>query len=341
MDARERLTVSEAQAPTLLGTMHVHRYEVAAELCSGLRVADVGCGSGYGSAILASACPQVVGIDLDSQTIELARNDFGDIEGLEFRVADAHDFLHDRLPDGFDAVVMLETLEHLEDIDDVLLSLGRQAENGLKLFVSVPNSRVLDERNPFHVTNFGFEQAVGTFAGFEDLRFLYQFIVEGSLIRGDDGDEATLTLADEGEREYANQFIALVNFEDRGSTMLSTAMRLAAEPVHHRYLRGLEQANEELRAANARLAREKLGTADSAAAAIVNRVRTLEGQLADARLELSDARLLEHKGWIDHLHRRIAENEQTIEEMRRTRVWQLGRRYWAVRDRVRSLVRHG
>ena len=334
MDAKERLTVEEARAPTLLGTMHVHRYEVAGGLCGGLRVVDVGCGSGYGSAILASSCREVVGLDLDVPTIEAARRDFADVEGLDFQVADAHDFLRDGIHGRFDAVVMLETLEHLDDIEGMLVSLGRLAERGVKLLVSVPNSRVLDEDNPYHLARFGYDEALEAFMSFGNRRFLYQFIAEGSLIRGDDAGEGKLTLADEGEREYANQFIALINFDDGAGAAVSSSMQLQAEPIHHRYVRGLERANEELRAANARLARTKLGTADSAAAALADRVRALE-------TELGDIRLLEHKQWIDDLHRQIAEREQTIEEMRSTKAWQLGRRYWAVRDRFGRLLGRG
>ncbi len=334
MDAKERLTADEARAPTLIGSMHVHRYEVAAGLCGGLRVADVGCGTGYGSAILARTCREVVGVDMDAATIESARRDFGDVDGLEFEVADARDFLQDGIVGRVDAVVMLETLEHLDDTEGILVSLRRLADEGIKLLVSVPNSRVLEEDNPYHLTSFGFDEVHDAFATFSNRRFLYQFIAEGSLIRGEEADEGELTLADEGEREYANQFIALVNFDDGARAELSSLMQLQAEPVHHRYVRGLEYANEELRLANVRLARKKLGTADSAAAALAGRVRALEA-------ELNDARRLEHKEWIDELHRQIAEREQTIEAMRNTKAWQLGRGYWAVRDWIGRLLGRG
>lgn len=336
MDAQERLTVDEAQAPTLLGAMHVHRYEVAAELCSGLRVADLGCGSGYGGAILARACPEVVGIDLDERTIKLARKEFADVPGLEFQAADADDFLRDRLRDRFDAIVMLETLEHLENVEDVLVSLRRHAEDGVKLIVSVPNSRMLEEENPFHLTAFGYDEATEAFEGFPNTRTLFQFIAEGSLIRGEHaGDNPALTLSDEGEPEYANQFVVLVNFEEEKVAAASALMQLEAEPIHHRYVRALERANDALRAVNARLARQKLGTADSAAASLLARVRALEAEVAEVRMTDQQT----HLDWIEDLHRQITERAQTIEEMESTRVWQLAGRYWSVRDRVRRLLR--
>ena len=343
MDAQERLTLEEAQAPTLLGAMHVHRYEVAVGLCSGLRVVDVGCGSGYGSAILVRSCPEVVGIDLDERTIELARNDFADAQGLEFQVADASDFLRERLRDRFDAIVMLETLEHLENFEDVLASLRRHAEDGVKLIVSVPNSRTLEEGNPFHVTAFGYDEAHKAFEGFSDRHMLFQFIAEGSLIRDEHpGEDPTLKLSDEGEPEYANQFIVLVNFEEADFARASALMRLVAEPMHHRYVRGLEEANEALRRANARLARDKLGTADSAAASLVGRLRTLEDELAEIRrIEAEEVATEEHRQWIDHLHQQIAERDRMIAEIQSRRAWRLLNRYWSVRARfTRAPRRH-
>ena len=337
MDAEERLTLEDARAPTLLGAMHVHRYEVAADLCRGLRVADVGCGSGYGSAILAQACPEVLGVDLDAPTIERARKELGGTDGLEFDVADAREFLRERLRGRFDAIVMLEALEHVQDAEDVLVSLRRQAEDGLKLVVSVPNSSMLDEDNPFHVTDFGYDEARAAFGTFGDVRLLFQFIAEGSLIRGEEAGDGALTLGGEGEPEYANQFIALVNFGEEAGATASAVMRLEAEPISHRYVRGLESAVEELRAVNARLARQKLGMADSAAAALVARLHALEEELAQARITDQQA----HLDWIEQLHRQIEEGRRTIAEMEATRAWQLGRRYWAVRDRFRRLAGRG
>ena len=48
MDVVERLTLEAAQADTMIACEHRQRYEFAAELCGGLRVLDLCCGSGYG-----------------------------------------------------------------------------------------------------------------------------------------------------------------------------------------------------------------------------------------------------------------------------------------------------
>jgi SAM-dependent methyltransferase len=332
MDAQERLTREEALAPTLLGSMHVHRYQLAAELCRGLKVADVGCGSGYGSEILARESPFVVGVDLDDETVRTAQERLGSPGRLEFEVADAADFLRERLRDRFDAIVMLETLEHLDDLDDVLTSLRRQAEDGMRLVVSVPNSRMLEEENPYHTFDFGFDEATEAFADFPETKLVFQFLAEGSVIQPGEAGEPVgrFTLGEPGEREYAQQFIALVNFGDRANEA-SAVMRLQAEPLNQRYLIGLERANEELRRVNARLARSWLGRADSAAATLVARVKRLEQELAEANERLRP----EHERMIQALHEEIAELNRSIAEMQNTRAWRMASRFWAFKRALR------
>jgi SAM-dependent methyltransferase len=336
LDAQERLSLDEARVPTLLGAMHVHRYELAAELCHGLRVVDLGCGSGYGSEILSRESTFVLGVDVDEETIKAAVGQVGRPGRLEFEVADANDFMRERLRDRLDAIVMLETLEHLSDVEEALTSLRRHAEDGVKLVVSVPNSRMLDEDNPFHLTDFGFEEAVSAFAEFPGTRLAYQFLAEGSLLQVDSTEGAghELDLRGQGERDYANHFIALVNFGDCSVAAVSALMRLQAEPLNHRYLQGLERANEALRRANAQLARGLLGRSDTAAATLLARVKRLEEQL-EALGKLED-RGPAHEAWIANLHEQIAERDRTIAEIQSRRGWRLLNRYWAARGRFRS-----
>jgi SAM-dependent methyltransferase len=337
MDAQERLTREEARAPTVLGSTHIHRYELATDLCRGLRVADVGCGSGYGSEILARESPFVLGVDLDEDTIRLAEETLAQPGRLEFEVADARDFLRESLRDRFDAIVMLETLEHLHDREDVLASLHRHAEDGVRLVVSVPNSRMLDEENPYHAFDFGYDEAREAFADFPDTTFVYQFLAEGSVIQPEEENSQTGTfrLGERGEPEYAQQFIALVNFGDQPGTA-SAVMRLEAEPLNQRYVRGLERANAELRRVNARLARSWLGRADSAAATLVARVQRLEQSLAEAEARAAaNARRPEDQEVIENLDREVAELNQTIAAMQGTRAWRLASRFWGVKRRFR------
>jgi SAM-dependent methyltransferase len=351
VEAVERLTLEEAQEPTLLASAHVHRYQLAAELCRGLRVLDLACGSGYGSSILRDSCPEVTGVDRDEATIVEAREKLGRPR-LSFEVADAHEVLRRELRDSFDAIVMLESLEHLEDPEEALGSLRRHAEDGLKLVVSVPNSRTLEEDNPHHVTAFGYDEAKAAFVEFPEVRFLYQFQAEGSLIRGADPSEqdGRLALLDEGEPEYASHFIALVNFGEAADEA-SARMQTAVSPASLRYMRALEQANASLRQVNARLWRGRLGVADSAAASLLGRLKSTEQALAEAQRMIADyerdrdqeMRKARHeqelKAWIDDLHRQIDSLHRQVEQTHATRIWRMASRYWAARDRLRAVMR--
>src|SRR5258708_16667252 len=104
MDVVERLTLEAARADTMLAREHRHRYEFAAQLCAGARVLDLCCGSGYGTEILASTAAEVVGVDNDAATIDLAQATLAP----SFELADALAFLTQDLPARFDVIVCFE-----------------------------------------------------------------------------------------------------------------------------------------------------------------------------------------------------------------------------------------
>ena len=344
MDALERLTLQAVETHSLIAVEHLHRYELAAELCRGLRVADVGCGSGYGSRLLRQTCPAVTGVDIDEQTIEKARTTVGLEADVAFELADANEFLRGNLAQDFDAVVMLEALEHLVDPMAALASLRDHASRGLRIVVSVPNSKWLNEDNPHHKTDFGFEEAVEAFEGFGDCVLLYQFLAEGSLIRRHDASETAgrLVATERGEPEYANHFIACINLSEALEQLPDWArMHLEAAPLHNRYVRNLEDANRELRRTNVRLGQEWLGKADSAAATIVARLE-LENRAVQSQLQREPYQRTEreaHLQRIEELHEQVLGLDRTMQQMRSTRAWRLVRRYWATRDAILRALR--
>jgi SAM-dependent methyltransferase len=269
VDAVERLSLEEAGGPTLLAVTHVHRYELAAELCAGMRVLDLCCGSGYGTRILAGSAAAVTGVDNHEASIERARADL-DGEGVAFERGDADEWLARALADNFDAIVLLEGLEHLADAAAALERLRRHAEAGLTLVVSLPNSRPFGEDNPHHVSEFDAESALAAFERLPNVRLLYQFHAEGSLIRVEAGDEldGRVTLSERADVEHCNHFLAVVNADAALSSLAASArMQLAVAPSFNRYILDLERENKALWRTNERLARDTGGIADSAAAA--------------------------------------------------------------------------
>jgi len=293
MGEQERLSPELVAQPTLLAAEHVHRYRFGAGLCRGARVLDLGCGTGYGSRILRPEATSVTGIDNDAPTIEQARATIGASDDISFETADAVEYLRRDLSGSFDAIVAFEVLEHLRDADVALELLAGHAGAGLKLILSVPNSRAFDEANKFHLTDFGFQEAMAAFDRFEDVTVLYQYIAEGSVIQGDgpDGVEAELVLREHAEPEYANHFIACVNFgSSRSLAEASARLHVAVAANHNRSMLGLAVANEELHRINVRLGRSRLGVADSAAAALMQKVRESDGVAEEVRRALDKPR---------------------------------------------------
>ncbi|HST34295.1 MAG TPA: class I SAM-dependent methyltransferase [Solirubrobacteraceae bacterium] len=132
----------------LLESEHLARYRWAARLAHGRRVLDAGCGTAYGSKLLAEAgALEVVGIDmaadvLDSVRAQMPANvvlEVGDVTSLGY--ADGR----------FDLVVCFEVIEHLEERGRALDEFRRVLSAGGVLVLSSPNRDVYPPGNPHHV----------------------------------------------------------------------------------------------------------------------------------------------------------------------------------------------
>lgn len=138
---------------------HRHRYRFASAVVGGGAVLDVACGVGYGSYMLGRAHPgrTVLGRDRCARTIGFARRSFGR-RNVAFECGDALD-----MPgrDRFDAIVSLETLEHIDDEERFLEVLHRLARRRCTLVISTPNERCypfVPSFNPHHVRHHTPEQ---------------------------------------------------------------------------------------------------------------------------------------------------------------------------------------
>lgn len=142
----ERFVPAEMRGQ-LVEAEHMARYWWASAVCRDRRVLDVGCGVGYGAALLKQAgAAEVVAVDVAEAVIEVARQEVP--EGVLCEVADARS-----LPYGdgsFDLVVCLETIEHVEDPDRVLDELARVVRRDGLLLISSPNRNRYVPGNPHH-----------------------------------------------------------------------------------------------------------------------------------------------------------------------------------------------
>jgi SAM-dependent methyltransferase len=135
---------------------HLAVYRWIAERCRGLRVADLACGEGYGSAVLAESGADVVGVDANPEAFEHARLRYR-APNLRFERALVEEF-----GDGhpFDVVVFLQTIEHVQKPAELLRRFAELLAPGGVAFVTTPNRLTLAppgaERsgNPWHVREY-------------------------------------------------------------------------------------------------------------------------------------------------------------------------------------------
>jgi len=118
---------------------HRARYEFALPLVAGKRVLDVGCGEGYGAALLAERAREVVGVDYSPAAIEHARAAYR-APNLRFERMDAT-ALEPELG-TFDVVTCFEVIEHLADDEALLAGIARVLAPGGSLVLSTPNALV-------------------------------------------------------------------------------------------------------------------------------------------------------------------------------------------------------
>ena len=114
---------------------HFARYLYAIRFAESKRVLDIACGAGYGAAKLAEAAAEVVGMDIDEDRLQIARDRFSGPN-----VSFLSHYLHEPLPEGpFELITCFETLEHVSDPARCASNLaGGLTSDGLAI-ISVPN----------------------------------------------------------------------------------------------------------------------------------------------------------------------------------------------------------
>jgi len=130
---------------------HVAVYEWIAERCAGLRVVDLACGEGYGSNLLAGSAAEVIGVDANPEAYEHARARYSG-PNLSFQRGLVEDF-----DEEVDAVVFLQTIEHIHEADALLERISQIAPAA---YISTPNRLTLappgaeKSDNPWHLREY-------------------------------------------------------------------------------------------------------------------------------------------------------------------------------------------
>ena len=131
---------------------HLHRYAFAAEFVRGKRVLDLASGEGYGSYMLSREAMQVVGVEIDQQTVDHAMRRYSN-DSIQFICGSILD-VPIQGHKIFDVAVCFEAIEHIEDHDKLLSEVKRLLKEDGLFIVSTPNKATYtDQRhyqNPFH-----------------------------------------------------------------------------------------------------------------------------------------------------------------------------------------------
>lgn len=131
---------------------HWHRYHWISTFVKNQKVADLACGEGYGSALLAQHAEQVTGVDINAETIQKASEKYQAFKNLKYIQSDV---LSTPMPDhALDLVVSFETLEHLTAHQALLNEFKRLMKPDGLLVISTPDKTVYsgsEAHNEFHV----------------------------------------------------------------------------------------------------------------------------------------------------------------------------------------------
>jgi 2-polyprenyl-3-methyl-5-hydroxy-6-metoxy-1,4-benzoquinol methylase len=153
-------TLPDVPAENYWYRRHLVVYEWIAARVAGLRVLDMACGEGYGSDVLARSADRVVGVDGNPNAHEHALLKYSR-PGLTFEWGAVETWGE---PGAFDAVVFLQTIEHVLDPPAVLAHFHRLLAPGGVSYVSTPNVLTLappgaaKSDNPWHLREYRADQ---------------------------------------------------------------------------------------------------------------------------------------------------------------------------------------
>ena len=133
---------------------HLAVYEWIGARVLGKRVADLACGEGYGSEVLSRSAASVVGVEANPEAYEHARLRYVR-QNLRFERT-----LVETFSEPVDAIVFLQTIEHVRDPAGVLEHFRGLLADGGVAFISTPNVLTLappgaaKSDNPWHLKEY-------------------------------------------------------------------------------------------------------------------------------------------------------------------------------------------
>ena len=156
MTTLERIVPDELERDSVTGTgtyqLHLQRYEFASKFAKGPAILDIACGVGYGSCLLADRAgptATVTSVDIDPAAIAIANSRYRHPQ-VTYLTDDCTKF---QKPGFFDAIVSLETVEHLPTPGAFIQRMAENLKPGGTFVMSVPITPSVDF-NPHHLQDF-------------------------------------------------------------------------------------------------------------------------------------------------------------------------------------------
>ncbi len=151
-------TLPDVPAENYWYRRHLAVYEWIAARVGGMRVIDMATGEGYGAAVLSRTAARVTAVDANPEAHEHARLRYAG-PGLDFRRA-----LVETFAAPCDAIVFLQTIEHVADPAAVLRHFRDLLPPGGVAYVSTPNVLTLAppgaqrSDNPWHLREYRLDE---------------------------------------------------------------------------------------------------------------------------------------------------------------------------------------
>jgi 2-polyprenyl-3-methyl-5-hydroxy-6-metoxy-1,4-benzoquinol methylase len=149
-------TLPDVPAENYWYRRHLAVYEWIGARIVGRRALDMACGEGYGSEVLSRSADAVVGVDANPDAHEHARRRYVR-QNLGFERGLVETFGE---PGSFDAIVFLQTIEHVQDPAAVLEHFRALLAPGGVAYISTPNVLTLapagaqKSDNPWHIKEY-------------------------------------------------------------------------------------------------------------------------------------------------------------------------------------------
>lgn len=159
IEERINLANEEANYHAFHLSEHFLRYKAISAICTGKKILDFSCGEGYGSHILANAgAESVTGVDISAAAVARAQSLFGS-DKVRFICTAAESITNTFRDEQFDAIVSMETIEHVADPVGMLRAIKKMLKQDGMIILSCPNDLAHPEiNNQYHLRKYTFSE---------------------------------------------------------------------------------------------------------------------------------------------------------------------------------------